>query len=140
MPTYTKTGPFVNAGAPGISATFLNNEETWIAAMADAVTSQDGSGNWTATSWKGVLKSVGGAHTLTDWNFGTASANNSGVTVTHGLKNAAGVATTPTVIFCTIDNFALAESCMADTVGTTTFRLSTSAATTRTVWWIALLA
>lgn len=27
MPDYIKTGPFVNGGAPGISATFLNNVE-----------------------------------------------------------------------------------------------------------------
>lgn len=30
---YTKTGPFVNAGAPGISAPFLNNVENSLAAM-----------------------------------------------------------------------------------------------------------
>ncbi len=92
-------------------------------------------------SVKGVIKSIGGLHTLTDWNFGLASSvNNAGVTITHGIKNASGAAAQPTAIFATLFNAGLSESAMADTVGTTTFRLTTSTSTTRNVWWLALLA
>lgn len=36
--SYSKTGPFVNSSAPGISATFLNNVETELAAINSAAT------------------------------------------------------------------------------------------------------
>lgn len=142
---YANTGPFVNNAAPGISATFLNNIESFLdqviaPAAGDSHYTTDGAGNLTTVSVKGVLKSIGGGHTLTDWNFGATTANNGGTTVTHGIKNASGVATTPTVIFCTLDNFAIGEVVQADTAGTTTFRVSTNGATTRTIWWLALLA
>jgi len=90
---------------------------------------------------KGVLTSIGGGHTLTDWNWGIAGGvSNAGVTVTHGIKNAGGTSTTPNVIFALIDANALSEICMADNAGTTTFRLSTNTSTARNVWWLALLA
>jgi hypothetical protein len=43
MPNYTKTGPFVNASAPGISAAFLNNVEN--------VFKQSSGGTETGTYW-----------------------------------------------------------------------------------------
>jgi hypothetical protein len=89
---------------------------------------------------KGVIKSIGGGHTLTDWNFGTVSANNGGTTVTHGLKDKNGTAQIPTVLFVTMDNLALNEVAMADNANSSTFRVSTSTSTSRTVWWLALLA
>lgn len=46
--TYSKTGPFVNASAPGISATFLNNVENTLTAINSAATdshvTSDGTG------------------------------------------------------------------------------------------------
>ena len=90
---------------------------------------------------KGIIKSVGGGHTLQDFNFGLASnVNNAGVTITHGIKNASGTSVQPTAILATLFNAGLTESAMADTVTSTTFRLTTSTSSTRNVWWLALLA
>lgn len=50
--SYTKTGPFVNGSAPGISANFLNNVETVLLAVNSAATdnkiTSDGTGLLTA--------------------------------------------------------------------------------------------
>ena len=50
--SYTQYGPFTNGTSPGISATFLNNVETFLlslnSASYDANITSDGSGNITA--------------------------------------------------------------------------------------------
>lgn len=51
--TYTVTGPFTNGGAPGISATFLNNVENWIESVDNpAGTVLNGSTSGTATLYQ----------------------------------------------------------------------------------------
>ena len=45
MSSYPLTGPFSNGSSPGISATFLNNLETYLAYAADSNITADGSGN-----------------------------------------------------------------------------------------------
>lgn len=80
-------------------------------------------------------------HTLQDFNFGTATGvTNAEQSVTHGIKNAAGVATAPTVILCALDNLGINETPQASSVTSTKFTISTSGTRGRTVWWLALLA
>jgi hypothetical protein len=144
--TYANTGPFVNNSAPGISATFLNNVESFLDEIVSSIVNDtnyttDGAGNMTGVSFKGVLTSKGGGHTLTDWNMGiTSGVTSAGSLVTHGLKNAAGVATTPTAIFA-LPNFVAANQVVsAGSANTTQFTLATNTASPSiNVWWIAIL-
>ena len=72
MSGYTKTGPFVSGGAPGIDYVFLNNVETYLAYAADSAITTNGSGvltmsglvvNGNATI-NGSITSTGGSITV----------------------------------------------------------------------------
>lgn len=81
----------------------------------------------------GGIQFVSGA--LSRIQFGVASGvTSAGQSVTHNL----GVA--PDVVFCTLDNVGVGEVAQAANLGATTFTISTSGATGRTVWWLALKA
>lgn len=84
----------------------------------------------------GAIKSNKGGHTLQDWNFGIANAALS-VTVTHGIKNAAGVATAPTAVF--VCPTIIGNTFLVNTVGATTFNITVST-NNQNVFWLALLA
>lgn len=86
----------------------------------------------------GVLTSIGGGHTLTDWNFGAVAATSSGVSVTHGIQNSAGVATAPTVVVLGLDYAGSPGIYVsAGNITSTTFKVYSSS--NATVWWLALL-
>jgi hypothetical protein len=67
---YTRSGPFTNGGAPGISATFLNNVENFLVSLGtstvntaatDTHVSSDGSGDVTV---KSINFAVGSLHRI----------------------------------------------------------------------------
>lgn len=65
--SYTKTGPFVNGGAPGISATFLNNVENWIEQVDNTtVVTVSGSVSGSASLYQFLQGTVKAA--LVTWN------------------------------------------------------------------------
>lgn len=70
---YPKTGPFNAGAAPGISAAFLNNVETWLGTALQA----DGDVNGTAQTFTGTvtanaLVATGATSTITAINIGPA--------------------------------------------------------------------
>jgi len=86
---------------------------------------------------KGVLKSIGGLHTLTDWNAGFVGITTGGTTITHGLKNASGVATAATAIVATCASSGLAGVITINSQNTTQFVAATSV--NCNIFWLAIL-
>src|SRR5258707_3171140 len=84
-----------------------------------------------------VLKSIGGGHTLTDWNAGFVGITTGGTTITHGLKNASVVATAATAIVATCASSGLAGVITINSQNTTTFVAATSV--NCNIFWIAIL-
>ena len=82
----------------------------------------------------GVITSIGGGHTLADWNFGFSAAATSGTMITHGIKNASGAASTPVVVVSP----SIQTAVLVNAVGTTTFNVQP--ASNCNVFWLALLA
>lgn len=86
LSTYTRTGPFTDGGAPGISASFLNALEVFCAAGSfDSLVTADGSGKLTVVrvqlttnSLKRIAKSTG-------------SGNGAAQTITHNWGEQADV-------------------------------------------------
>lgn len=123
MTKYAATGPFTNGVAPGISATFLNNVETFLGYAADTNITTDGSGNLTVAA---ILLTHG---TLTRIAFGFAAVTTGGTTITHNL----GV--NPTAIFLQVSASGV-TAYASSTVTTTTFTAFVS--TNNNIWWLAI--
>jgi hypothetical protein len=83
-----------------------------------------------------ILKSVGGGHTLQDWNMGFNTASVAGDVHAHGIKNKLGVATAPTAMFATINNTS-GFTCGIGNTDATNFTLFGSA--NINCWWLAIL-
>lgn len=101
--------------------------------VAEDLSAGDGSVKF-PVGLSGVLKSIGGGHTLTDWNFGFQAAVSGGTVITHGIKNASGAAATPVVIVTP----SIQTAVLVNAVGTTTFNVQP--ASNCNVFWLALLA
>lgn len=123
MTKYSATGPFTNGTSPGISATFLNNVETFLGYAADTNITTDGSGNLT------VASTTFTHGTLTRIAFGFSAVVTTGTTITHNLGvNPACVLMLPS---------AAGITCYASsTVTTTTFTGFVS--TNTNCWWLAI--
>jgi hypothetical protein len=123
MTKYSATGPFTNGTSPGISATFLNNVETFLGYAADTNITTDGSGNLTVAS-------IAFTHgTLTRIAYGFSAVTTGGTTITHNL----GV--TPSAVLTTTS--ASAVTCFVNSSMTsTTFTATVS--TNNNIWWLAI--
>ncbi len=126
MTLYPLTGPFVNGGAPGISAAFLNNLETWLRYAGDSNITADGSGHLTVASLTlthGVIVRIA---------FGFAAVVAAGTTVTHNLG------AVPSAAFATVSGVgtSIVVSIDSATLGTTTMKVSGSSSCN--CWWLAI--
>ena len=126
MTKYSLTGPFTNGTSPGISATFLNNVETFLAYAADTNITTDGSGNLTVAS---VALTHG---TVTRIAFGFSAITTGGTTVTHNLG------ANPTAIFMLASSASVTQVYASSTVTTTTFTAFTVGANGN-CWWMAIV-
>ena len=104
--------------------------------LAEDLSAGDGSVKF-PVGLSGVLKSIGGGHTLTDWNAGFVSITTGGTTITHGLKNASGVATAATAIVAVCASSGLAGVITINSQTTTQFTAATSV--NCNIFWIAIL-
>lgn len=99
--TYTKTGPFTNGGAPGISAAFLNAAETFMAAgWFDSLITSDHSGNLTTVSVSNSVGQIRGLYLLnTPFQMMNNPTVNAGSTSAFtGAGGSTGVPTSATAI------------------------------------------
>ena len=123
MTHYIKTGPFNTNAAPAISATFLNNMETFLYYASDTAITTDGSGHLTVAS---IVLTHG---TLTRVAFGFSAITTGGTTITHSL----GVI--PSAVLITPSAAGLTFY-VSSTMTSTTFTAFIS--TNNNVWWLAI--
>jgi len=83
-----------------------------------------------------VLKSLGGGHTLTDWNIGFNAIVTTGTVISHGIKNASGVATAPTAVFMEVGSVVLTTH---DVTGINTTQFTATCGANCNVFWVAIL-
>ena len=132
---YLNTGPFTSNAAPGISAAFLNNIETFLDALNsasyDTHVSSDGSGNVTVTSLKfanGLIRALAYGQ--------TRGLTNAGQTITHGLGG------TPGVVFTQFEagsgNTTPVLVAYISNLTSTTFLIATNSPFVFGVWWLAI--
>jgi hypothetical protein len=125
MAKYSATGPFANNALPGMSATFLNNIETFLGYGADSNITADGSGNATVAS---ITFSHGSIARIA---FGFNAVTTTGTTITHNL----GAVPDCVLIQCAGGNTSVAVA----TGGTlTTASMVATSATNVNCWWLVI--